>query len=103
MKKLFLLTAIICTMLIGCTKEITCQQNNTGTLNVSCTSSNPYNISVDGVNEGTIAGNGSNSYQITTGTHTVIATQQSGYTLIPTIKTAQITISRCESSSFAFP
>lgn len=111
MKKQLFAILVLSTLLFSCTKKETvtptntqtpCQKNNTGTLSVSSSSNNPYMISIDGVDRGSLPGKATQTYELTAGAHTVKASQESGYAVYPTIKTQNITIVQCQTSGFNY-
>lgn len=89
MKKLTLVTlSAIC--FYGCSKD----DNNTtspsggyteGTIRFTNNSTNPYNVSIDGVAKGSVNGNTHVELKATKGFHTLKAEQASGYLVYPTV------------------
>lgn len=53
-------------------------------------SSYPYSVEIDGVSEGNIAGNTTQTYEVNPGRHSVYVKQQSGYLFYPTKNTYSI-------------
>lgn len=54
-------------------------------------SSYPFNVSIDGVSQGTISGGTYKFYDVNPGTHKVYVEQKSGYTLWPTTRNYTLT------------
>jgi hypothetical protein len=72
-------------------------------LGVTSTSTNPYTITIDGNNRGVVNGGSGASYDLSVGSHTVTATQNSGYVLFATVKTNTVNINQCQTTGFTFP
>ena len=82
-----------------------CEVNKTGTVTISNSSSNPYDIYIDNVFKIRLAG-GSISQKITVdeGNGRVFyAEQVSGYLLFPTTKTLNTNVVRCTDYSWQIP
>lgn len=82
-----------------------CEVNRTGTITVSNSSSNPYNVYVDGVFKIQLAG-GSISQKITISEgngRQLYAEQVSGYLFYPTTKTSTFNVVRCTDYSWQIP
>ncbi len=82
-----------------------CEVNKTGTLTISNSSSNPYDVYIDNVFKGRLAG-GTISQKITVdeGNGRVFyAEQVSGYLLFPTTKTSTTNIIRCNDYTWQIP
>lgn len=62
-----------------------CQKNNTGILTIVNSSSNPYNIYINGNFVYTINGKGADQIEVNIGTVNVKAEQKSGYMFYPTV------------------
>jgi len=95
-------------VLSSCTKEeaekLECETENIGYVTMTCTSDNPYNIYIDGVYAFQIAGNSfRDRHELSVGTHTLKAEQESGYLLYPTVRETTLTIGQCEKRSWVFP
>jgi hypothetical protein len=68
------------------------------------TSSNPYNVYVNGIYFGSVSGKTSKSVTVNEGNSvTLKAEQVSGYVFYPTIKTSTTNFVRCSSYSWQFP
>jgi hypothetical protein len=82
-----------------------CEVNRTGTITVSNSSSNPYNVYVDGVFKIQLAG-GTISQKITLNEgngRQLYAEQVSGYLFYPTTKTTNFNVVRCTDYSWQIP
>lgn len=99
MKKL-LIIALIASLFSCSGKEEECTN---GTIRFFCTSDNPYICEIDGVIKGTVAGNSFLDFTVPEGSHTVRATQQSGYLFTPTIVTKTAAVFGCQTTQFTFP
>lgn len=80
-----------------------CAALRMGTLQLTNNSSNPYSISIDGVSKGTMNGNTSKEFKLEEGSHSVSATQQSGYVLYPTVFSGSVNIQSGQKSVLSFP
>ena len=80
-----------------------CAALRMGTLQLTNNSSNPYSISIDGVSKGTMNGNSSKEFKLDEGSHSVSATQQSGYIIYPTVFSGTINIQSGQKSVLSFP
>lgn len=104
-------TLILCllTMLVSTSCESNsskdCEVNRYGTIQISNTSTNPYDFFIDGTYECTINGKSlSNDIRIDEGNnHKLYVKQVSGYLLYPTEKTEYITVIRCNKYSWIIP
>ena len=108
MKKLTLIILFFAIILNGCSKEgaeqIECESLNIGYMDITNTSSNPYAVYVDGSLHFILYGNTyKNDYELSVGSHEIIAEQQSGYLLFPTVRTLNTYITECNHSSWVFP
>lgn len=111
MKNLISLSAALFLFLslAGCSKDEmsqeSCERNKTGTVTVSNSSSNPYDIYINGTYRLRLGG-GQISEQITlnegNGTN-LQAEQVSGFVLYPTIKQKQANIVRCSNYTWQIP
>ncbi len=95
-------------LLISCSKEeaekLECETENIGYITMTCTSDNPYNIYIDGVYTFQMAGNTfRDDHELSAGTHSLRAEQESGYLIYPTIREIDLTIGQCEKRSWVFP
>ena len=99
MKKTFLLIAFI--FVASCSKDdLTNDCNNKGSLKVQSLQDDPYTLRVDGANRGTISPFGSITISnLASGTHSVQATQNSGYILYPTVYEDNFVITDCETTA----
>lgn len=95
---LFLFIAVLA--FVGCEKESTC---TTGTVRFTSTSTNPYNLYIDGVFKKQIPGNTFSEFDLTEGSHQVKAEQVSGFVLFPTIKEGTISVFGCKELEWIFP
>jgi hypothetical protein len=106
--------AFILILQISCAKEDPakkepekpeCETKKTGTITVSNSSSNPYDIYIDNVHQVKLAGNSiSAKLTISEGNNrTLFAKQASGYLLTPTEKTAKFNVVACSDYSWQIP
>lgn len=115
MKKFIYLFAICIASFTACKKEhpqpnngsssgTSTQNPTTGTLYFKNTQTDPYTITLDGTNVGTLsAGTTSQGFIVTSGIgHSVKATQYSGYVLYPTIFTGTATLNPGGSITWSF-
>ncbi|MDR1793430.1 MAG: hypothetical protein LBR36_08360 [Bacteroidales bacterium] len=80
------------------------QPLGTGSIKVVSTSSNPYEIYLDGVYKFDLAGGANRTISnVSTGTHTVRVLQISGYILYPTDKTYNVTVQSGYIHTVTFP
>jgi hypothetical protein len=100
----------LCFLLFSCQKEDdfnpsqpSCDTNNTGEFRATCTSNNPYFISIDGQSRGQIAGRSFQDFTLSAGTHSFYYEQVSGFLLYPTKGTTNISVAQCGSIEFIFP
>tara|TARA_B100000378_G_C17954982_1_gene381440 strand:- start:351 stop:689 length:339 start_codon:yes stop_codon:yes gene_type:complete len=105
-----LFTAIISfTALASCEKkkesQPDCERYKTGTITISNSSSNPYNIYVDDIFEMQISGNSiSTKITIDEGNNRKLyAEQMSGYLLYPTKRTEYFNVVRCSDYGWQIP
>lgn len=98
MKHLLTIILTIGLLFAGCTDKDECTN---GTIRFFCTSSNPYICEINGVVKGTVPANSFIDFTVPEGTHSVRATQQSGYILFPTVVTNSVF--GCQTTQFTFP
>ena len=80
-----------------------CEFCTGGTLRLTCISSNPYDVWIDGIFALTLNGGSFIEYTLVEGTHTVHVEQVSGYLLWPTIEDYNVYIYDCQDSEVVFP
>jgi len=109
MKKISILF-FVSMMLIACASnepELTeCQKENVGYLKFNNTSSNAYDIFIDGTHYKQQPGNSISSswVKFKAGKAYVIKVQQvSGYIFSPTVKNFNVTINQCDEKTITFP
>ena len=76
---------------------------STGILKLSSTSDNPYYVYIDGNYQTTIAGHGTYSWKLNTGSYTVRVLQKSGYLFYPTDETYNCVITKNNTNILYFP
>ncbi len=108
MKKIFFI--LLCTsflLISSCETNNAkdCEINKYGTIQISNTSTNPYDIWINGTYQGTINGKSlSTEIKIDEGNNQKLyAKQKSGYLLYPTEKTDYLTVLRCNNYSWMIP
>jgi hypothetical protein len=103
----FIALCLLIPFLSSCesSNERDCEVNKYGTIQISNSSSNPYDIWIDGVFQGTINGkNISTQIKVDEGdNHKLYAKQVSGYLLYPTEKTEYLSVIRCSNYSWMIP
>lgn len=89
----------------GCTKsDSNTATVDTGSIRFTNTSSNPYEIFLDGADKGAQPGGTySTITNVTVGSHTVKASQNSGYIISPTVRNGTLTVTKGQEISFVFP
>jgi len=102
MKKILLLLAATAT-LAACEKDSKNSSCATGKIRITNTSKNPYNVYVNGNYKTQMQGGTFSEYDYPKGHYAMKAEQVSGYVLYPTVATATIDISGCDSKEFVFP
>lgn len=80
-----------------------CEALRMGTLKITNNSSNPYTLTLDGINKGTINGNTSKEFKLDEGAHSVSTTQISGYVLYPSVFANTINVYSGQESVWSFP
>jgi hypothetical protein len=109
MKSTFLIFFSIITLCAtnSCSKEEVkdCEANKYATVQISNSSSNPYDIWIDNVYKLRLNGNSiSSPIKVSEGNNrTFYAKQASGYLLTPTEKTSNFSVLRCNSYSWQIP
>jgi hypothetical protein len=107
MRKLIFLLITFSAILSSCTKNENsgkaCNRDNTATLTVSNSSSNPYRITIDGRTVGTLSGYSTQTFTEKAGVWNMRATQVSGYLFTPTIVTDTKAIEACENWQWFIP
>ena len=99
MKKIvFFFILLSSTLLVSCGGGC-----NYGEVRFTNTSSNPYNLFLDGTFESEIPGNTFIELNIFEGQHTAQVEQVSGFLLFPTIVTETLNVYGCEQGEWAFP
>ncbi|GDX52997.1 hypothetical protein LBMAG27_20440 [Bacteroidota bacterium] len=98
MKKLFSVVFLFAILQI-----ISCEALKMGTLQISNNSSNPYSLTIDGMNKGTINGNTSKDFKLAEGEHTVSATQQSGYLIYASVYSNTLNVYSGQKTNWNFP
>ncbi len=106
MRKLFLI-AILIFCISSCTSESKqdCEVNKYGTIEITNTSTNPYNIYINNAFVVKLFGNQkSGKIKVSEGNSVkFFAEQSSGYILYPTTKTTQFNIVRCSNYTWQIP
>ena len=92
----------------SCTKEdaeqIECENQNIGYVDINNTSDDLYSVEIDGNFAFSLSGNTfNNDYELSAGSHVIVATQQTGFLLWPTVKTSNLSVQQCEHYSVVFP
>jgi hypothetical protein len=83
---------------------VTCILSKSGTLKINNTSSNPYDVYINGVLKITnMAGGSTQSFKAGTGTYNIRVLQKNGYILYPTDKTFSGSISCGTTLNCTFP
>ncbi len=92
-------------VLTSCEKKPDCEVNKTGTITISNSSSNPYDIYINGIHKVQLKGNGiSSEITISEGNdRELYARQVSGYILYPTERTEYFNVVRCSDYSWQIP
>ena len=114
MKKqiLFILLLVVIVSINSCKKDSSsssnqsdCEKYKYGTITVSNSSSNPYDLYVNDIYTTTIAGKGiTDKIQVNEGNNIKFFVQQvSGYVLYPTTKTTNINVVRCTDYTWQIP
>ena len=85
------------------TATATAEINMTSRIKMMSISSHPYTIYIDGENNGTINGGGSNIYAVAPGSHTVRVLQESGYAFYATDETYTVTCTAGSTTIQEFP
>jgi hypothetical protein len=81
-----------------------CEKEKYGTVTISNTSTNPYEIKVDGVVKITIAGKAVEKIQVKEGNgRALLATQKSGYVFTPTEVLKNLNVIKCSEYSWQIP
>ncbi|MCB9282938.1 MAG: hypothetical protein H6563_02605 [Lewinellaceae bacterium] len=93
----FILTALLTT---ACQKEEECL---TGKVRFTNTSSNPYNLFIDGSFEIQMPGNSFRELDLLEGQHAARVEQVSGYILYPTIVNQTLNVFGCQEIEWVFP
>lgn len=102
----FFTLLLLTSLLYGCEKiKPVCEVNKTGTITISNSSSNPYDIYIDDGYKMTLGGNEiSNEIIIDEGNNRKLyAEQVSGYLLYPTKRTDHFNVVRCSGYSWQIP
>lgn len=86
-------------MIVGCAKD----EYGYGSVKFVNRSTNPYELSVDGISKGEISGGDSKTIELDAGYHKLKAEQVRGYILYPTIKNGEITVIRGDLLEWSFP
>lgn len=109
MKKAFIITALLgLGTLSGCQKDLedmrpACEVNNKGDIYLRSINSDPYLVELNGVSKGTIGPYGTMSLDdVNVGTHTVRATQLSGWFLSPRVYSSQVSVTQCQTQQVNF-
>jgi hypothetical protein len=110
MKKLFFLLMVSASLFSACSKDgkngtsgKACERDNTATITVTNTSSNPYTFSIDGITKGTLSGYSTRTFTEEAGAWNLRAVQQSGYLFTPTVATDNPIVDACEEWTWQFP
>ena len=98
-KALFI--GLMASTLFGC-KEA-CVKDLTGTLTVKNLSADPYIVSLNGTAQGDVLGGSSKDFTIKAGAYALVATQKSGFQVLPTVKTGAITLINCQTTTYEIP
>ena len=85
--------------IMSCEKE----DCNYGEVRFTNTSSNPYDLYIDGNFITTVSGNSFIERQILEGQHNGRVEQQSGFILFPTIVETTLSVYGCQQSEWVFP
>lgn len=81
-----------------------CDKNNYGSVTVRNTSSNPYDLYIDGNYHDRFSGGSAKVVKVSGGTHTFRAVQVSGYMFTATVKQSQLNVIKCNNShTYNFP
>ena len=97
MRRFALYTFLSLALLAGCTK------NDTGTVRFSNSSSNPYELFINGESKGEFAGGSWRNFDLDAGTYNLKAEQISGFILFPTVKNGEIVVSGGDFLEWSFP
>ncbi|MCB0697782.1 MAG: hypothetical protein KDC07_10480 [Chitinophagaceae bacterium] len=82
---------------VGCTKNTTTEDAcKDGKIHFVNKSANPYNITIDNMEEPTIAGRTETEKTVFKGSYYIVATQASGYKVNPVVKEYHITVKGCD-------
>ena len=75
-----------------------------GYVDINNTSDDLYSVEIDGNFAFSLSGNTfNNDYELSAGSHVIVATQQTGFLLWPTVKTSNLSVQQCEHYSVVFP
>lgn len=86
----------------GCNTEKECEKNNTGELIIINSNPDPYYLEMDGLNSGTMEGDGLQiNIELPVGEYDVGMIQNSGYAVEPAIFSMKLIINECESQVWA--
>jgi len=107
MKTIITVFALL-TLFASCKKDdsaspATTTQTNTGTIRFNNTSSNPYQVNIDGVSHGILQGKSFSDVTVDAGTHTTEVIQQSGYLVYPTDESNTVNVASGGTISIVFP
>jgi hypothetical protein len=80
--------------------KLPCEKNDFGAIKLINTSSNPYNLYVDGKFLTTINGRYEQTINLKSGSHRLKCEQVSGYVLYPTVKEVNVNTTRCSENQF---
>ena len=89
-------------MFFSCSKD-SIDNCLTGTVRFTNTSSNPYDLWVDGTYQFRLSGNTFRELDLTEGQHNAQVEQVSGYILYPTIKETTLSVFGCQEREWIFP
>jgi hypothetical protein len=104
MKKLFFLSFAVLLLFGACSKsDDETQLQTNAKIRFTSTSSNPYKISIDYVNKGTVTANSFTEIYVSPGTHIFQAEQLSGYIFYPNVTTLTHTCVAGIEFEFVFP
>ena len=105
--KLLYLLLILLTF-YSCTKEdieqAECENQNIGYVDINNISDDLYFVEIDGNFALSLSGNTfKNDHELSAGSHVIVATQQTGWILWPTVETKNLSVQKCEHHSVVFP
>ena len=106
MKQILFFSAFLI-LAVACSKsepEKPCEVNKTTTITISNSSSNPYDVYVDGIYKTRVYGNAIQDITVNEGNNRAFyAEQVSGYVFYPTTRSSTINVLRCTPYTWQIP